>query len=110
MSAFAPINGGSASTVSLAATSTTGRVALSGVGTGQSQIEIQNKGGNWAFVVFGDSSVVATAPNGATAGGYPVGPGMCKVVTIGTNATNAAAICASGETATLWFSVGCGDS
>lgn len=110
MASFAPAGAGSASTVSLSATSTTGNVALAGVVTGQGQCEIQNKGSGWAYVAFGGSAVTATVPNGATGGSYPVGPGQAKIVSIGTNAAYAAGICASGDTATLLFTVGYGDS
>jgi hypothetical protein len=112
MASFAPAGAGSSSTVSLAATQTSGNVQLSGVATGQSQCEIQNKDtANWAYVAFGkDNTVTATVPNGATGGSYAVGPGQSKIVTVGTNALFAAAICDSGKTATLFFTVGYGDS
>jgi hypothetical protein len=110
MASFAPAGSGVASTVSLSATSTTGNVALAGVATGQAQCEIQNKGNGWAYVAFGGSTVAATVPNGATAGSYAVGPGQSKIVSIGSNAQYAAGICASGDTATLLFTVGYGDS
>ena len=111
MSSFAPALAGQATTVSLAATQASGNVQLASTGTGQSQVEIQNKGPGWAYVAFGkDNSVAATVPNGATAGSYPVGPGQSKLVSVGTNALFMAAICDSGGTATLFATIGYGDS
>jgi hypothetical protein len=70
------------------------RVALSA--RAGAQIELSNSGSVSVFVAFGDVNVVttvgvahATAP---TAGGYEVGPGICKLVTVNSDVTHMAHI------------------
>lgn len=89
------------STAQIAATTSTGSVALGGSGP---QIEVTNEGPNTAFVAFGGSGVTAAA-----ATGYPVLAGQSKAVSSGkkTSVTHAAAITASG-TATVYFTMGDG--
>lgn len=92
MNAFTP-----GATVSLSATTSSSRVALSG---GGKSVEIQNTGSVTVFVNLGDSSVSAATTD------YPVLAGMCKVITRDPNAhTNIAGITASGS-ATVYFTAG----
>jgi P pilus assembly chaperone PapD len=103
MSAIRPVG-----TVSLAATSTTGSVALTARGGGNSVV-VSNKGPNWVHVKFGDSNVTAALPAGATAGDTPVGPGVQMTLRRDDGNTHMAAICAAGETATVWATGGEGE-
>jgi hypothetical protein len=96
------------STAVLAATAATGRVAITMGGAGQ--VEVTNKSAaNWAYVEYGDSTVTATVPTGST-GGYPVGPGQSKIITVPSTITNMAAICDAGLAATVFFTPGNGAS
>lgn len=115
------------STVSLAATSTSGRVALGGAST-TTQGAIQTvqiivtsaattnglSGGtaaSIAYIHFGDSTVTATAPNGATPGSTPILPGSIQTFTIPLDnggVTHAAAITPATGGATLFFTQGYG--
>jgi hypothetical protein len=121
---FAPILGPNASTVSIAATGTTGNVALpvapttgygaaganpSGAGAAQ-QYAVWNTGSTYAFVAFGGSAVAATVPNGATPGSFPIAPstaGRPTVVTVQGNPGYVAAIMAS-STGTIYICPGNG--
>jgi hypothetical protein len=100
-------------TVSLSATSTSGNVALPKMPTGRVQIRVHNKGPNTAFIAKGtDSTIAATLPNGAAPGAMPIPSGAVEVLTLNNTdkspITHIAAICASTETATLYFTVGAG--
>jgi hypothetical protein len=106
MDTYPPFTPQWADTVSLSATAVSGRVALSGEQI--DQVEISNDGPDAVFVTFGNSSIDATVPNGATGGSYPVLAGQSKMVSPAANSTHAAAICASGKTATVWLSPGRG--
>lgn len=75
-------------TVTLAVTAASASIAE----PAGSQICIQNLGTSTAFVVFGNSAVVATAA------GFPIQPGLVYGLTSPGNSTHVAAICASGTT------------
>lgn len=94
-------------TATIAVTSTSARVPISL--NGAMQVEISNAGSSWCFVVFGDVTVVATAPV-TSSGSYPIGPGQTKIVTlVNVDAiTNVAAICTAGLTTTFYASPGVG--
>jgi hypothetical protein len=62
---------------------------------------------NVAYVNFGDSTVVATVPAGATPGSMPIGPGETAGVTVPEGTTHAAAICTAG-TPIVYFTPGNG--
>lgn len=91
-SAFTPVNGPNASTVSITIAVTTANVALPAAQTGQvadapTQFALVNTGTAVVFVAFGATSAaaVATAPTGATPGSYavpPTGSGSPTVVTV----------------------------
>jgi len=102
---FTPRSTGTTSiTCSSAASS---RVAM-GLATTQHQVAIYNSdSSNFAFVEFGDSTVVAVVPSGATPGSMPVGPGQTRGVTIPILVTHAAAICTTG-TPVIYFTPGDG--
>ncbi len=90
-----------AGTVNLAVTGTTGSVALAKTGNPQT-VEIQSASGNAiAFIEFGISTVTAVA-----ATGYPILPGVDKIVTVPAGATHVAAIGTSSTT--LYFTCGHG--
>lgn len=94
-------------TVSIAATAASASVALPAAHTGQ--IEISNEGPDTVFVKLASASgPVAAVPNGASAGSYPVLPGQSKNVSVRL-VSHVAAICASGKTASVWFTVGQGE-
>lgn len=95
----------STGTVSITSATSTARVAL--VPTGANQVSIKNVDAtNVAFVEFGDSTVVAVVPSGATPGSMAVGPGERVGVSIGA-ATHVAAICGAG-TPIVYFTPGRG--
>lgn len=110
MATITPLQPNTNATATLNATQTTSRVAVTMLGA--CQVEVQNKDTvNWVYVEYGDSTVVAVLPaNGASAGGYPVGPGMAKIITVPPTVTNMAAICDSTKTATVFFTPGNGAS
>jgi len=95
-------------TVSLACTSTSGNVALpANKPTGRFQIRVHNKGPNTAFIRKGTDNTVAAATTD-----MPIPAGAVEVFTLmnreASPITHIAGICASGETATLYFTVGAG--
>lgn len=86
-------------TVTLAVTTTTGRVALTGTGP---SLEVQNAGAVTMFVKLGSSSVTAAVTD------YPILPGQSKVIGVDVSTqTHIAAITAS-STATLYATTGQG--
>lgn len=115
------------STVSLAATSTTGNVALGGSATTtlgalqSTQIIVTSpattnglSGGtaaSIAYIRFGTSSAIAaTAPNGATPGSIPILPGSIQTFTVPAGYyTHVAAITPATGAATLFFTQGYGN-
>jgi hypothetical protein len=107
-------------TVSLSVTNATSRVALTQPpdGGGNSynaaaylQYQVYNSGTNPVFVNFGGAAVVATAPNGATPGDYPVAPGATVVITVkgGAGITNVAAIGTVAGPAVIYVTPGNGN-
>lgn len=98
--AFSPSPAG---TVVLSATSASGTATLAGLTDGP--VAVTNLGPNKAFIRFGGSSVTAVVPG--SAGDYPVLAGTTQILDRGSS-TTVAAICATGETATLYFSSGQG--
>ena len=96
----------STGTTSITSAVTTARVAL--VPSGQHQMAVYNSdASNVAFVEFGDSTVVAVVPNGATPGSMPIGPGQTRGITVGLGVTHAASICSAG-TPIVYFTPGDG--
>jgi hypothetical protein len=96
----------STGTTSITSAVTSARVAL--VPSGQHQLAIYNADtSNSAFVEFGDSTVAATVPNGATPGSMPIGPGQIRGITIAPGVTHAASICSAG-TPIVYFTPGDG--
>ena len=81
-------------TLTLAATATSANGAISPVAQ---TLEIQNAGGSTAFVRWGIGTQTAVTTD------YPVLSGQSKVITCGTGNTNFAAICAAGESTTLYI-------
>jgi hypothetical protein len=104
--AFTP-GGAAGNTVALAATASTGSVALPTLDPAYPEIEITNDGPSEVFVVLGGSAVTATVPT-STAGGYPILAGQSKIVRRN-GATHIAAICNSGETAAVYATAGQGE-
>lgn len=87
----------------LAATQATGSVALPGAGDAAFQVAVWSPAANdAAFIKFGTSTVEALVTDIA------IGPGQRVVFTIPSTVTHVAAICGSGETATLYFTTGQG--
>lgn len=95
---FSPIG----NTVNVAATTSTGSVALTSAGTiGDATVRVYNAGTVEAFVNFGASGVTAVATTS-----IPIAPGGTFAFSKGGN-THAAAITASGS-ATVYFTTGRG--
>jgi hypothetical protein len=108
MATTTPFQPNSNATATLAATATTGRVAVTMAGG--NQVEVTNKSAaNWVYVEYGDSTITAAVPSGSV-GGYPVGPGQSKIITVPPSITNMAAICDATLTATVFFTPGNGAS
>lgn len=102
---FTPLDDG---TVRLAATSTNQRIAMAK--SAEREIEITNDGPDPVYVRFGGSTVTAVVPTAAgTAGDYPILAGQSKIIRNLRGMTYAAAICASGKTADVYFSSGDGE-
>tara|TARA_Y100000310_G_scaffold201702_1_gene201792 strand:+ start:9812 stop:10159 length:348 start_codon:yes stop_codon:yes gene_type:complete len=73
------------------------------------QLRIYNAGPNRAFIAKGTSTVVAVEPtDGTPADGMPIDPGVIEIIGFKAGETHVAAICASGETATLYYTPGVG--
>ena len=96
---YKPFTPFTAGTKQIAATSTTANVALAMDST---YLEISNEGPDTVYVELGGSTVTAVATTG-----YPILVGQSKLV-MRSSAMYAAAICASGKTATVYFSAGDG--
>lgn len=88
-------------TVNLAVTTSTGSVALTGVGNG-GNVRVYNAGSATIFINFGTSTVTAT-----TAAGIPIPSGAIEIYSVGASITHVAAITAS-STATAYFTTGQG--
>jgi hypothetical protein len=98
---FEPIG----STVTRTVNTGSQRVALTdpGIFGGKFQVRVANNGSYKAFVNFGDVTVTA-----AVATGMPVLAGNVEVFTIAPGDTYIAAICDTGESATLYITSGFG--
>ena len=92
-------------TVSIAATTTTGRIALGIKSTPPgSQVVVQAPSSNadTVFIAFGGSSITATTA------GFPMLPGAIQVFSVGQGETYIAAICGS-STGTVYATPGHGE-
>lgn len=89
-------------TVNLSAGTSTGNVALTGVGTGGT-VRLLNTGTVYAFVNFGTSSSVTAT----LAAGIPLAPGVPEAFTLPQGITHMAAITAS-STASVYATTGQG--
>lgn len=98
-------------TCKLSATSTTTRgTLLSSTTGGAPQVLIYNAGPDIVYVELGGTSVTATVPTSAGTGSMPV-PAYFTVPAFTRDPlthTSVAAICESGQTATVYISVGTG--
>jgi hypothetical protein len=95
---FTPIG----ATVNIAATGTSGAVALSAVTNQSRSVRVRNKSAVEMFIEFGASTVAATL-----AASVPVGPGATEWFEIGGAVTHVAAI-TEGGTGTIYFTEGRG--
>lgn len=91
-----------AATVTLAVTETSASVALP-AGLSDQVMVTSAPGSSLAFIQFGDGAVEATE-----ASSTPILPTAAYTFTIGPDATHAAGITATGDTATLYFTRGQG--
>ena len=93
-------------TVSITCSGSTANVALTPLSA--KAVRVKNiDTTNVAFVNFGNSTVVATVPNGATPGSVPIGPGETAGFSLGAGQTFAAAISSAG-TPIVCFTPGIG--
>lgn len=91
-------------TVSIVVAATTANVQMLATGTtGTTGVRVMNNGSATVWVNFGDNTVTATVPSGATAGSIPVGPGAAVDLIV--TGTHAAAI-AAGATGSVYFTPG----
>lgn len=93
-------------TVSITCAVTTNRVALVPLSANQCRV-VNADATNAGFIAFGDSTVTASLPNGATPGSMPIGAGNTSGFSIPPGTTHVAAICAAG-TPILYFTPGNG--
>jgi hypothetical protein len=94
-------------TTSITSAVTTARVLLTKPSSAM-QIRVKNiDATNIAYVNFGDSTVVATVPSGATPGSMPIGAGETAGFTVPEGTTHAASICTAG-TPIVFFTPGNG--
>lgn len=83
-------------TVSITCSTSTGRVALT-IKANATTVRVKNiDATNAAFINFGDVTVTATLPNGATPGSIPIGAGETAGFSIPPGTTNMAAISSAG--------------
>lgn len=93
-------------TVSITSGVASARVAL--VPNGAFQVRVKNiDATNAAFIAFGDVTVVAVVPAGATPGSVPIGPGETAGFSITPGTTHVASICTAG-TPIVYFTPGNG--
>ena len=93
-------------TVQIAATTTSARVAIAGLESGGT-VRVVNPGTTAARVEFGDVTVAATSPSGATPGSLMVPAAAVEVLAAHFGVTHVAAKMESG-TATVEFTPGFG--
>jgi hypothetical protein len=87
-------------TVSLAATAGSATVPIRSHAEDGGQVLIFNAGSSKAFIEIGGAAVAATVPNGPSAGSMVIPTDGWAIVT--QPGTHLAAICAAGESATLY--------
>lgn len=93
-------------TVSITSGVASANVAL--VPSGAFQVRVKNiDATNAAFIAFGDASVAAVVPAGATPGSVPIGPGETAGFSIPPGTTHVASICTAG-TPIVYFTPGNG--
>ena len=97
MSMNAPFSPGE--TLTLAVTDVSSNASFAGAGAQASVVEVQNLGTLPCFIAFGAT---------ATTAGYPIGAGQSKVVSKAPGVAQIAAICATGQTTTLYVTAGQG--
>lgn len=102
MSDVSPFGPAGSATVALPVTAVSARVAVQS-GLKNRRVRIYNAGTSDAAIEFGDSTIVAVFPTGATGASMVIPAGAVEVLTIG--ASNLAAITATG-TATLYITPG----
>ena len=84
-------------TVSITSATSTANVALGATKGAFNQVRVYNSDAtNIAYINFGNSTVIATLPSGATAGSIPIGPGAVAGFSVPPGTTNVAAICSAG--------------
>lgn len=94
-------------TVTITSGTSTGRVALT-VKANATSVRVKNiDATNIAYVNFGDSTVTATLPSGATGGSVPIGAGETAGFSLPPGTTHAASICSAG-TPVVFFTPGNG--
>lgn len=94
-------------TVSITSGVASARVAL--VPSNAFQVRVKNiDAAEVAFIAFGDVTVVAVVPNGATPGSVPIGPGETSGFSIPPGTTHVASICTAG-TPIVYFTPGNGN-
>lgn len=86
-------------TLTLAVTDVSSNASFAAAGAQASVVEVQNLGTLTCFISF-----AATA----TTAGYPIGAGQSKVVSKAPGVAQIAAICATGQTTTLYVTAGQG--
>lgn len=96
--AFTPAVGG---TVNVGSTGTSATIALAG-STRDKNVRAYNGGTALAFVEFGNSAIAAT-----TSASMPLGVGVSEILNVGV-ITHAAVICATAQTALVYFTTGDG--
>ncbi len=93
-----PFSAMAAGTTTLSVTGTSGARVLAKSATPQTVVVSSVAGNAIAFLEFGDSTVAAIVPSGATGGGMPILPGAIYTLTVPVAATHFAAIGTSGTT------------
>ena len=95
-----------APTVSINASTTSGRVALTAIPvsnpSGGEEVRVYNSGTVPVFIEFGTDAVIATNPSSV-----PIAPGTVEVFKVDSVDTHVAAVAASG-TAIIYFTTGRG--
>ena len=102
------MNSQAGETVPLSATSTSSSVAFALPSSKKNyDVIVQNAGSSTAFITFGDGSATATVPGTTgTINAFPILAGAIYTLQKNTNAVQTdtcAAICASGQSTTLYF-------
>lgn len=92
------------STVSLAVTDASGSRQFNMQQGDEFAVRVANLGAKTAFVRFGPSDVTAAIPSGATKGDVALPAGAVEIFS--TQQPYLAAICATGETTTLYITPG----